>query len=87
MESIVDDFIRMEKAEMDMIKHILAVQTGNDEFNKLYIEVECDRPVLHANLTYLNDESLMNFADAIANNIFLVGSFGSFTYKPTAPTV
>lgn len=71
MESIVDDFIRMEKAEMDMIKHILAVQTGNDEFNKLYIEVECDRPVLHANLTYLNDESLMNFADAIANNIFV----------------
>ena len=71
MESTVDDYIRMEKAEMDMLKYILAVQTGNDEFNNLDVDVEYDRPALHASLTYLDDEGLMNFADAIANNIFV----------------
>ena len=71
MESTVNDYIRMEKAEMDMLKHILTVQTGNEEFNNLDIKIEYDRPALHANLTYLDEEGLMNFADAIANNIFV----------------
>ena len=72
-DSMVDDYLRMEKAGLDMIKHILAVQTGNDEFRKLEVEIKCEKPALHANLSYLNDETLMSFAEAIANNIYVFG--------------
>lgn len=70
-DSMVDDYLRMEKAGLDMIKHMFAVQTGNDEFRKLEIGIKCEKPALHANLSYLNDETLMSFAEAIANNIFV----------------
>lgn len=61
----------MEQAGIDMIKHIMSVQTGDEEFNKLQIGFECEKPILHANLTYLNNEMLMDFADAIANNYWI----------------
>lgn len=70
-DSMVDDYVRMEKAELDIIKHIMSVQTGNEEFKKLEIGIKCEKPALHANLSYLNDETLMSFAEAIANNIFV----------------
>lgn len=70
-DSTVDDYLRMEQAGIDMIKHIMSVQTGDEEFNKLQIGVECEKPVLHANLTYLNNEMLMDFTDAIANNYWI----------------
>lgn len=70
-DSMVDDYVSMEKAGMDMIKHIMSVQTGNEEFKKLEIGIKCEKPALHANLSYLNNETLMSFAEAIANNIFV----------------
>lgn len=70
-DSMVDDYMRMEKAGLDMIKHIMAVQTGNDEFKKLEVGLECEKPALHATLSYLNEETLMCFAEAITNNIFV----------------
>lgn len=70
-EATIDDYLRMEKAGIDMVKHIMSIQTGNEAFNNLQIGVECEKPVLHANLTYLNDEVLMDFADAIANNYWV----------------
>ena len=70
-DSMVDDYVRMEKAGLDMIKHIMSVQTGNEEFKKLEIGIKCEKPALHANLSFLNDEILMSFAEAIANNIFV----------------
>lgn len=70
-DSMVDDYVRMEKAGLDMIKHIMSVQTGNEEFKKLEIGIKCEKPALHANLSYLNNETLMSFAEAIANNIFI----------------
>ena len=68
---MVDDYIRMERAGIDMIKEIMAVQTGNEEFRKLEVGVKCEKPALHANLSYLDNETLMTFANAIANNIFV----------------
>lgn len=68
---MVDDYIRMERAGIDMIKEIMAVQTGNEEFRKLEVDVKCEKPALHANLSYLDNETLMTFANAIANNIFV----------------
>lgn len=70
-DSMVVDYVRMEKAGLDMMKHIMSVQTGNEEFKKLEIEIKCEKPALHANLSYLNDDTLMSFAEAIANNIFV----------------
>ena len=68
---MVDDYIRMERASIDMIKEIMAVQTGNEDFRKLEVGVKCEKPALHANLSYLDNETLMTFANAIANNIFV----------------
>lgn len=70
-DSMVDDYVRAEKAGIDMLKHIMASQTGNEEFKNLNIGIKCEKPALHANLSYLNDETLMSFAEAIANNIFV----------------
>lgn len=79
-DSTVDDYLRMEKAEMDMVKWILAKEKGNESINDLKIDVQCEAPVLHAQLTYLNNETLMDFADAIASNIwmFLVSKNNDF---------
>lgn len=68
---MVDDYIRMERAGIDMVKEIMAVQTGNEEFRKLEIDVKCEKPALHANLSYLDNKTLMTFANAIASNIFV----------------
>ena len=68
---MVDDYIRMERASIDMIKEIMAVQTGNEDFRKLEVGVKCEKPAVHANLSYLDNETLMTYANAIANNIFV----------------
>ena len=70
-DSTVDDYLRMEKAEIDMVKCFLAKEKGDESINDLKIDVKCETPVLHAQLTYLNDEMLMDFADAIASNIWM----------------
>lgn len=70
-ESTIDDYVRMEQAEIDMIKHILAKQYDDDSFEKMKIDIECEEPALHADLTYLNSDMLMNFADVIARNIWI----------------
>lgn len=87
-DSTVDDYLRMEKAEIDMIKWILAKEKGDESINDLKIDVQCEAPVLHAQLTYLNNETLMDFADAIASNIwmFLVSKNSDF-YTSDFPIV
>jgi hypothetical protein len=49
----------------------MAYQTGNSEFSKLDIGLSCEKAALHANQSFLDGEILMEFADAIANNIFV----------------
>ena len=68
---MADNCIRMERAAIDMMKEIMAMQTGNEKFRKLEIDVKCEKAALHANLSYLDNETLMTFANAIANNIFV----------------
>ncbi len=70
-DSTVDNYLRMEKAGIDMVKRILAKEKGDESINDLKIDVQCEAPVLHAQLTYLNNEILMDFADAIARNIWM----------------
>lgn len=86
--STVDDYLRMEKAGIDMVKCFLAKEKGDESINNLKIDVQCEAPVLHAQLTYLNDEMLMDFADAIASNIwmFLVSKNSDF-YTSDFPIV
>jgi len=71
INSAVDDYMRMERAGLDMIKEILAVQTGEDGYRKIQVELECEKPVLGASLTFMSNEMLMQFAEAIAKNIFV----------------
>lgn len=87
-DSTVDDYLRMEKAGIDMVKWILAKEKGDESINDLKIDVQCEAPVLHAQLTYLNNETLMDFADAIASNIwmFLVSKNSDF-YTSDFPIV
>jgi hypothetical protein len=87
-DSTVDDYLRIEKAGIDMVKCVLAKEKGDESINDLKIDVKCEAPVLHAKLTYLNDEMLMDFANAIASNIwmFLVSMNGDF-YTSDFPIV
>ena len=71
MNAMIDNHLRFERAEADMIKHILSVQTRNKAFNELELEISCEKPVLHAQISYLNDELLMNMANILANNIYV----------------
>lgn len=67
----VDNYMRFEQAGIDMLKHILAVQERNEEFEKLEVKAVCEKPALHANLTYMNYEELVKCANIMANNIFV----------------
>lgn len=71
MNAMIDNHLRFERAEADMIKHILSVQTRNKAFNELELEISCEKPVLHAQISYLNDELLMDMASILANNIYV----------------
>lgn len=85
---MVNDYIRMEKAGMDMVKEFMAVQTGNEEYRTLKIDLTCEKPVLHANLSYLDHDNLMMFANAIAKNIFVFWiSKGNDFYTSDFPIV
>ena len=85
---MVNDYIRMEKAGMDMVKEFMAVQTGNEEYRTLKIDLTCEKPVLHANLSYLDHDNLMMFANAISKNIFVFWiSKGNDFYTSDFPIV
>lgn len=71
MDATVNNSIRAERANIDMVKMILATQTGNEEYNKLQIDLEYERPVLCANMTFMSNELLMDFANAVAKNIYV----------------
>ncbi len=71
LNSAVDDYMRMERVGLDMIKEMLAVQTGEDGYRNLQVELECEKPVLGANLTLMSNELLMQFAETISKNIFV----------------
>lgn len=70
-EAEVDNYLRLEQASVDMIKHILAKQSGNEELEKLKIGVSCEKPALHAMMTYMDYDELMKCAEVMANNIFV----------------
>jgi len=78
----------MATAETDMVKYLLAKVKGDESFKDLKIDLQYEASVLHAQMTYLNDEMLMDFADAIASNIwiFLMSKNGDF-YTSDFPIV
>lgn len=67
----VDNYLRLEQASVDMLKYVLAKQTDNEGLEKLKIEVSCEKPALHAMLTYMDYDELMKCAEVMANNIFV----------------
>lgn len=87
-DTLVDNYIRMERASIDMMKELMAKQTNNDDYKKIKINPTCEKPALHANLSYLDNETLMMFANAIANNIFVFWiSKGNDFYTSDFPIV
>lgn len=70
-EAEVDNYLRFEQASVDMFKHIMAKQTGNDGLDQLKIKVECEKPALHAMITYMDYDELMKCADLLAKDIFV----------------
>jgi hypothetical protein len=67
----VDNYMRFEQANVDMVKHIMAVQTGNEAFNDLEVKVTCEKPALHARLTYMDYDMLMKCAGIMARNYYV----------------
>lgn len=87
-KNAVDNYLRLERAEIDMVKEMLSAKTGRDEYRNMDIDVTCEPPVLHANLTYMNDEVLMDCAEAIASNIFVFWiSHGNDFYMSDFPII
>ena len=70
-EAEVNNYLRFEQAGVDMMKYIMAKQTSNEEFEKLKVEVTCEKPALHANLTYMNYSELMKWAGIMADNYYV----------------
>lgn len=66
-----DNYMRFEQAGLDMVKEIMAVQTGKDEFRKLDVKPVCEKPALHAMLTYMDYDSLLKCAGILANFHFV----------------
>lgn len=70
-EAEVDNYLRFEQAGVDMMKYCMAHQTGNEDFEKLQVKVTCEKPALHARLTYMNYDELMKCAGAMADNYYV----------------
>lgn len=71
MDSTVDNNLRAGRALVDMLKTILAKQTGNEGYNELKIGLKYDKPALSASTTFMSEDFLMDFAKAIAKNIYV----------------
>lgn len=67
----VDNYMRFEQAGVDIIKYVLAVQTGKEEFKNMGVKVTCEKPALHARMTYMNYDELMRCAGMMANNYYV----------------
>lgn len=67
----IDNYLRFEQANVDLVKYMMSHQTGDKGFEDLEIEVTCEKPALHANLTYMNYDALMDCAEKMADNIFV----------------
>lgn len=67
----VGNYIRLEQANVDMVKHIMSEQTGNEAFNDLEVEVSSEKPALHARLTYMDYDMLMKCAGMMAGNHYV----------------
>lgn len=67
----IDNCLRFEQANVDLVKYMMSHQTGDKGFEDLEIEVTCEKPALHANLTYMNYDALMDCAEKMADNIFV----------------
>lgn len=68
---MIDNIMRMETAQLEMVKEMMAVTTGKQEFRDLKVEPTCEESVLHATTSYMNIETLKMFSLAITNNIFM----------------
>ena len=67
----VDNYMRFEQASVDMMKHFMAVQEKNEAFDELEVKVTCEKPALHARITYMDYETLMKCAGIMASNYYV----------------
>ena len=70
-EAEVDNYLRFEQAGVDMAKYIMASQTGNEAFNDFKVKVTCEKPALHATLTYMDYKTLTKCAEIMASNYYV----------------
>ena len=68
---MVENYMRMERAQIDMVKEMMAVTTGKQEFRDLKVDLIYEESVLHATTSYMNMDTIRMFSSAMANNIFV----------------
>ena len=76
----VDNYMRMEQAGADMAKYIMSTQAGNEALKDLQVKVTCEKPALHARLTYMDYETLTKCTGIMASNyyVFMVSKGNDF---------
>lgn len=67
----VDNYMRMDHAGTDLAKYIMAVQMENEAFNDLEVKATCEKPALHARLTYMDYETLTKCTGIMASNFYV----------------
>lgn len=70
-DSIIKDYIRIEKANIDIIKCFLAKEENNESINDIEVNIECENSVFHAQHTYMKFNELQIYADILAKNIWV----------------
>jgi len=72
----------------DLFKHVLATVKNDQSYNDLDIKAYCDPALYHANMTFMNEKFVNEFAEVLANNYwsFLVSENGNF-YTSDYPVV
>ena len=73
---------------VELFKQGLSIEKNNPDFLDLDIKADCDPVLLHANMTFMNDDFVNEFSEALANNYwsFIVSENGTF-YTSDFPIV
>lgn len=84
----IDTFNDMMPQMLELFKQGMALETKDPKYLELNIKAHCDPALEHANTTFMNEQFVDGFAEALANNYwsFLVSEKGNF-YTSDFPIV
>lgn len=64
----LDMFNQYMPQVIDLFKQGLAIEKNDQSFNDLDIKASCDPALYHANMTFMNEKFVNEFAEVLANN-------------------